>query len=197
MKELLTVTDVVEYAFCPKFAYYSLVLGLRQYEEKRGTVMAGRTLHARAENANARYVPPNAKGKKLVALQLYSAAHGLSGKIDEAYEAADQIVLVERKYSDFTEITDTLQTQVGLLAILLEENLGKPVSRAIVVFQKSKRIVKEIEVTAELKGFALSGLESVKQIIKSGISPDAEYGNKCSDCCFRRVCPTGSLYRIQ
>lgn len=197
MRNLITVTDVVENAFCPKFTYYSLVLGLRQYEEKRGTVMSGRSLHTRSEKTNPDYVPKMARGKKLIALQLYSMRLGLSGKIDEAYENSKEIILVERKYTDFTMITDTLKTQVGLLSILLEENRNKPVMRAFVVFQKSKRVVKEIKLTRELKEFALQKLESVKQIITSGISPDAQYDNKCLDCTFRKVCPTGSLYMNQ
>jgi CRISPR-associated exonuclease Cas4 len=197
MKDLITVTDVVENAFCPKFTYYSLVLGLRQYEEKRGTVMAGRSLHTRSEKDNPSHVPKMAGGKKLIALQLYSTRLGLSGKIDEAYETGSEIVLVERKYTDFTIITDTLKTQVGLLSILLEENRNKPVTRAFVVFQKSKRVVKEIKLTQELKDFALQKLESVKQIIASGISPDAHYDARCLDCTYRKVCPTGSLYRNQ
>lgn len=197
MKDLITVTDVVENAFCPKFTYYSLVLGLRQYEEKRGTVMAGRSLHTRSEKDNPAYVPKVAGGKKLIALQLYSTRLGLSGKIDEAYETGSEIVLVERKYTDFTVITYTLKTQVGLLSMLLEENRNKPVTRAFVVFQKSKRVVKEIKLTQELKDFALQKLESVKQIIASGISPDAQYDARCLDCTYRKVCPTGSLYRNQ
>jgi CRISPR-associated protein Cas4 len=197
MKDLITVTDVVENAFCPKFTYYSLVLGLRQYEEKRGTVLAGRALHTRSEKGNRDYLPRIGRGKKLVALQLYSIRLGLSGKIDEAYETASEIVLVERKYSDFTVITDTLKTQVGLLSMLLEENRSKRVARAFVVFQKSHRVVKEIELTQELRDFALQKLESVKQIMASGISPDVKYNSKCHDCTYRKVCPTGSLYRVQ
>lgn len=194
MRDLITVTDVVENAFCPKFTYYSLVLGLRQYEEKRGMVMAGRSLHTRSEKFNPAYIPKMARGKKLVAMQLYSTRLGLSGKIDEAYESSKEIILVERKYTDFTVITDTLRTQIGLLSILLEENRNKPVTRAFVIFQKSKRVVKGIRLTSELKNFALQKLESVKQIITSGISPDAQYGSKCLDCTYRKVCPTGSLY---
>jgi CRISPR-associated exonuclease Cas4 len=159
--------------------------------------MAGRSLHTRSEKLNPSYVPKMAQGKKLVAMQLYSTRLGLSGKIDEAYEGSKEIILVERKYTDFTVITDTLKTQIGLLSILLEENRNKPVTRAFVILQKSKRVVKEIRLTSELKNFALQKLESVKQIITSGISPSAQYDNKCLDCTYRKVCPTGSLYMNQ
>jgi len=41
----ITVTDVVENTFCEKFTYFSLILGLKQYEEKRGAVITGKELH--------------------------------------------------------------------------------------------------------------------------------------------------------
>jgi CRISPR-associated exonuclease Cas4 len=186
---------VVEHVFCPRFTYYSLVLGLRQYEEKRGTVMAGRNLHQRAEKDNPSYVPKKmGNADKLISTQLYSTALGLSGKIDEAYETASEILLVERKYSDYVMINDTLKTQLGLLSLLLEENRHKPVTSALVVFQKSGRVVKEIKVTDELKEFALEKLGSAKRILSSGIGPDVDFSRKCLDCTFKKVCPTGSLY---
>jgi CRISPR-associated exonuclease Cas4 len=134
MNEPITVTDVVEHAFCPKFTYFGLVLGLKQYEEKRGTVMAGRRMHSKHEKTNLFYLPHNIKGKKLVSLKFYSKKYDFVGKIDEAVETNDEVVLVERKYSDNIIIGPTLKVQLGLLAILVEENIHKPVRRAIVIF---------------------------------------------------------------
>jgi hypothetical protein len=45
MRDVISVTTVAEHVFCPKFTYYGHVLGLKQYEEKRGSVKAGKTLH--------------------------------------------------------------------------------------------------------------------------------------------------------
>ena len=61
----LTVTDVVEYAFCPKFTYFINILRLSQFEQKRGTVSAGRKLHTKHEKNNLRYFPQGLKGKKI------------------------------------------------------------------------------------------------------------------------------------
>ena len=93
----LTVTDVVEYSFCPKFTYFINVLGLNQYEHKRGTVAAGRKLHQLHEKNNLNYIPHTNKGKKIVARKFYSEKFDLSGKIDEAIETDDEIILIERK----------------------------------------------------------------------------------------------------
>ncbi len=190
---MLTVTDVVEYVFCPKFTYYSSVLGLKQYEEKRGTVKAGRRLHKKHEKTNIAYMPQLFSGKKLVGCKYYSQKLNLSGKIDEAIESQNEIILIERKYSDYVELKDTLKVQLGLLSILIEENTGKPVRKAQIIFSKQNRIVKNFQIDELMKQYALEMLNKTKEVISSSIIPFSEFDNRCLNCCFRKICPTGSL----
>lgn len=189
----LTVTDVVEYIFCPKFTYFINVLGLDQYEQKRGTVTAGRKLHKQHERNNPNYIPYTNKGRKLVASKFYSEKLDLSGKIDEAIEMEDEIILIERKYSDIYDISNTLLVQLGLLSILIEENLGKPVRKAVVIFNKTKRKQISVVIDDVVKNHSLEILEKTKKIIQMGIMPDADFDNRCLNCCFRKICPVGSL----
>ncbi|MDH5462738.1 MAG: CRISPR-associated protein Cas4 [Nitrosopumilus sp.] len=189
----LTVTDVVEYAFCPKFTYFINVLGLDQYEQKRGTVIAGRKLHQLHERNNPTYVPHANKGKKLVARKFYSEKLDLSGKIDEAVETNSEIILIERKYSDICDMSDTLLVQLGLLSILIEENLGKPVRNAIVIFSKTTRKQITAVIDDAVKNQSLEILEKTRKVIQMGIMPDADFDNRCLNCCFRKICPVGSL----
>lgn len=190
---MLTVTDVVEHAFCPKFTYYSSVLGLRQFEEKRGTVKAGKNLHQKHENTNKAYVPQQFSGKKLVGTKYYSQKLDLSGKIDEAIETDDEIILIERKYTDSAQLHDTLKVQLGLLAIIIEENTCKPVRTAQVIYTKQNRVIKNYEIDESIKKFALKMLEETKKVVLSGIIPESSFDNRCLNCCFRKICPTGSL----
>ena len=189
----LTVTDVVEYSFCPKFTYFINVLGLDQYEQKRGTVTAGRKLHQLHERNNPNYTPHTNKGRKLVARKFYSEKLDLSGKIDEAIEMDNEIILIERKYSDIYDISNTLLVQLGLLSILIEENLGKPVKKAVVVFNKTKRKQISVVIDDAIKNYSLEILEKTKKVIQMGIMPDAYFDNRCLNCCFRKICPVGSL----
>ena len=64
----------------------------------------GRKLHQLHEKNNLNYIPHTNKGKKIVARKFYSEKFDLSGKIDEAIETDDEIILIERKYSDICEI---------------------------------------------------------------------------------------------
>ena len=68
---VLSVTNVVEHGFCPKFTYYGEVLGLGQYEQRRGTVMKGRMHHKIAENTNKRFVPTKLEGTNFLAKNLF------------------------------------------------------------------------------------------------------------------------------
>ncbi len=193
MKTNLTITDIVENAFCPKFTYYELVLGLKQYEGKQGSVKAGRAYHERHSTTNLTYMPRKTTGKKFTELQLFSESHLFSGKIDEAIETPTEIIIIERKYSDHATIGTTMKTQLGLLSILVEESLGKKVRKATVVFEKTKRQEIQVDITEEIQKLALSILQRTKETLTSGTSPIAKYSNRCITCCYRKICEVGSL----
>lgn len=193
MNNPITVTDVVEYTFCPKFTYYGLVLGLKQYEEKRGTVMAGRQMHSRHEKINLAYLPQHMEGKKLTSLKFYSKKYNLAGKIDEAIETDNEVVLIERKYSDNAIIGSTLKVQIGLLAILIEENIHKPVRKAIIIFSKKKREQVIVKIDQTITSYALKMLYNTKKVMRTGLNPSSKFDSRCLNCCYRKICPVGSL----
>ncbi len=190
---MISVTTVVENVFCPKFTYYSEVLGLLQYEEKRGTVAAGKAFHERHEKTNRAFMPKNLQGKKIIAVKFHSKYHDFFGIVDEAIELEDQVVLIERKFSNYTKMHDTIRVQIGLLAILLEENLKKPVNEAFVIFHKEKRDEIMFTIDESVKKTALDMLHKTKKIISTGIMPDSSFDNRCLNCCYRKVCPEGFL----
>lgn len=195
---VLSVTNVVEHGFCPKFTYYGEVLGLGQYEQRRGTVMKGRMHHKIAENTNKRFVPTKLEGTKISSQKIYSEKHGFVGIADHVVITDEGLVLVERKYSDPNKIHDTLRIQIGLLSILLEEYFQKPVLYALVIFTKnSKRVQTVIDVDQNLKDYALWMLEDTKKTINDGIIPESTYDGRCPNCCYRKICDVGSLNSMQ
>ena len=189
MSNCLSVTNAVEHAFCPRFTYFQVVLGIEQREDKRGTVQSGRTFHSRHLISNKTYKVKRLEGTKLTELLLYSKEHMFSGIIDEAIEADNQILIIERKYSDYIFIGSTLKTQLGLLAILAEENTGKKVNQAIVVFDKKERVEVSVNITKRIKQNALGVLQKTRHTIRSGNMPFSKHDNKCPNCCYRKICP--------
>ena len=190
---MISVTTVVENVFCEKFTYYAEVLGLLQYEEKRGTIISGKSFHQRHKKTNQTFIPKNMHGKKMVSGKFYSKRHDFLGIIDEAIELDDQVILIERKFSNYTKIHDTIKVQLGLLAILVEENIKKSVKEAHVVFHKDKRDEIIFLIDESIKEYAIKMLHRTKRIINSGVMPESHFDNRCLDCCYRKVCPEGSL----
>jgi CRISPR-associated exonuclease Cas4 len=185
----LTVTNVVEHAFCPRFTYFQLVLGIEQREGKRGTVQSGRAFHSRHSTTNKTYKIKHLAGIKQTELLFYSKKYSFSGKIDEALETETEILIIERKYSDYIVIGSTIKTQLGLLAILAEENTGKEVHRAIVIFDKKKRVEMPVNITEKIKQKALLMLQKTAHTINSNNIPYSKHDNRCLNCCYRKICP--------
>jgi len=189
LSNCLNVTNAVEHAFCPRFTYFQLVLGIEQREEKRGTVQSGRAFHSKHSTTNKRYNIKHLNGIKQTELLLYSKKHSFSGKIDETIETEKEIMIIERKYSDSIIIGSTVKTQLGLLAILAEENTGKQVKKAIIVFNKKERVEVPVNITEKIKHDALIMLQKTSDTITSGDMPYSKHDNRCLNCCYRKICP--------
>ncbi len=195
---MINITMVVEYVFCHRFTYFETVAGLAQYEQKRGAVSAGKKYHKTSEAINRDYIPKNLDGKKVTSLKMYSSKHDFVGIVDHAIITDSQIIIVERKYSKYVKIYDTVRVQLGLLAVALEETFGKPVKVGILIYASNNtRKQVTVNIDEKMRKFALEMLEQTRQVIGDGLIPDASYGSKCHDCCYRKVCDVGSLNSAQ
>ncbi len=80
----ITVSDVMEYLFCPRFIYFMYCLGIPQHEEKRYKVLKGRALHEAREKMNKSYMRKKLQCvRKDVAVYLVSKRNYLKGEVDE------------------------------------------------------------------------------------------------------------------
>lgn len=132
--------------------------------------------------------------KKVIGLLLHSDRLGLVGKIDEAVIVGGEATLIERKHSDHTRVTGTRRVQVGLLAMLMEECLGVAMRRARLIFTKERRVTVDVDVDEGVRRAALRALGRAQETIRTGLMPDSRYDARCENCCYRRICPVGSLY---
>ena len=133
------------------------------------------------------------QGKKHLGLQLYSQKHNFIGKIDEAIETDKEIILIERKYTDKVIVGETMLVQIGLLGILLNENLNKPVKSCIVIFQKDKRHIIRVQIEDYVISLALKKLEEVKKMFVTPLIPNSNFDKRCLGCTYVKICPVGSL----
>ena len=53
---IITISDVLEYLFCPRFIYFMHCLAIPQHEESRFKVMKGREVHDEKRITNTEYL---------------------------------------------------------------------------------------------------------------------------------------------
>ena len=61
------------------------------------------------------------------------------------------------------------------------------------IFSKTKRKIIHISIDDSIRDESLRMLNDVKNTIKNEIMPESDFDNRCLNCTFRRICPTGSL----
>ena len=53
---MITISDILEHIFCPRFTYYMHVLEIQQHEDRRFKVMKGREVHEKRAKENTGYL---------------------------------------------------------------------------------------------------------------------------------------------
>ncbi|MDN5309850.1 MAG: CRISPR-associated exonuclease Cas4 [Thermotogaceae bacterium] len=189
---IITISDVLEYMFCPRFIYFMHCLDIPQHEEKRFKVLKGREVHEERRLTNRDYVR-----KKLHCIQkdsevyLVSKANHIKGIVDEVLFLEDGTAApLEYKFAEYKDkIFSTYKYQLVLQALLIIENYSKEVNRGYICYTRSNSLVKEIEITSSDIKKAIQIIEDILEIIDKGKYPKAtRSGNKCIDCCYRNIC---------
>lgn len=189
---IITISDVLEYQFCPRFIYFMHCLDIPQNEEKRYKVLKGREVHKERSSTNREYVR-----KKLSCIQkeseiyLVSKVNHIKGIVDEVLFLEDGTAApLEYKFAEYKEkMFTTHKYQLILQALLIMENYNREVKRGYVCYTRSNSLVKEIEITALDIKKAIEVIADILEIIDKGKYPKAtKSGNKCIDCCYRNIC---------
>jgi len=189
---IITISDVLEYQFCPRFIYFMHCLDIPQHEEKRFKVLKGREVHEERQSTNKDYVR-----KKLHCIQkdsevyLVSKGYHIKGIVDEVLFLEDGTAApLEYKFAEYKEkLFSTHKYQLVMQAILIKENYDKDVNRGYVCYTRSNSLVKEVEITSSDFNKAAEIIENVLEIIEKGKYPKAtRSGKKCVDCCYRNIC---------
>jgi CRISPR-associated exonuclease Cas4 len=81
----VTVSDALEYLFCPRFIYFERCLMIPEHQEKRYKVLKGRELHESREKVNRDYVRKRLNCvKKEISVYLTSRKLQFKGEVDDA-----------------------------------------------------------------------------------------------------------------
>lgn len=190
-ERFVTPSDIIEFLYCRRFAYFMKFLGIAQYEEKRYKVMKGREVHDKKEAQNREYLRKKLGVKdKKVDLNLASPNLKLKGKVDEILFLKDNTAApLDYKFAEFEEIIyNTYKTQMVIYSLLIEDVFKTPVYKAYIVYTRSKNLIKEIDIDTETKADALKYVEEYHRVAAGHFPSATKHKTKCIDCCYKNIC---------
>jgi len=188
----VTVSDALEYLFCPRFIFFERCLMVPEHQEKRYKVLKGRELHEIREKVNRDYVRKklNCTGKE-IAVYLTSHKHHFKGEVDEVLFLEDGTAApLDYKYAEFKKtIYRTHKYQAALYGILIKEHFGLEVKKGFLCYTRSNNYVAQIDFKQKDYETALQIIREILMIIQRGYFPDGtKQKARCVDCTYRNIC---------
>lgn len=191
---LFDVTDVKQYACCPRLVYYRVCLP--DVRPLTYTMQVGTQSHQQEEDREQRRSLHNyglGEGERLFHYALTSEKLGLKGQVDmvivsPSLEAEKKTIYpVEYKYSE-QKIGTHFKLQLAAYALLLEEVFQVPVQRAF-LYAIPRRKAEEVPITPLLRKKVLTALQQMQQLMLSEqMPPPTREYRRCPTCEFRRFC---------
>ncbi len=190
---LLEVTDLKQYAYCPRIPFYRYCLprirpitygmreGIRSHDEEE----------AREERRSLRPYGL-ASGERFFDVALRSDQLGLVGRLDLAIripsaDDSQEAIVVDYKLTR-DPVRDHYRLQLAAYALLLEEVWRLPVRRAF-VYHIPLRRAEEVMITPALRRRVAQASAAIRTTVQSERIPAPPSNrSRCITCEFRRFC---------
>ncbi|SKA90379.1 CRISPR-associated exonuclease, Cas4 family [Clostridium sp. USBA 49] len=187
----VTPSEIIEFMYCQRFAYFMNCLGIKQNEDKRYKVIKGRNIHIDKSNQNVNYVRKKINGvAKYINVYMISKNLGLKGIVDEIYELKDgSLAPLDYKYAVYEEKDFlTSKIQMGLYSLLIEDIYKYKVNKMFLIYCRSGNLLKELEFKDKDREAAKKAIDDYKKVIQGYYPKATKYKARCIDCCYRNIC---------
>jgi len=188
----VTVSDALEYLFCPRFIFFERCLMIPEHQEKRYKVLKGRELHEVREKVNRDYVRKRLNCvRKEIAVYLTSRKYHFKGEVDEVLFLEDGTAApLDYKFAEFKNtIYRTHKYQAALYGLLIMEHFGVEVKKGFVCYTRSNNQVVEIDFREKDYEKARQIVREILEIIQRGYYPEGtKQKARCVDCTYRNIC---------
>jgi len=188
----VTVSDALEYLFCPRFIFFERCLMIPEHQEKRFKVLKGRELHEVREKVNRDYLRKRLKcTRKEISVYLTSHKYHFKGEVDEVLFLEDGTAApLDYKYAEFKNtIYKTHKYQAALYGILIMEHFGVDVKKGFVCYTRSNNYVVEIDFRQKDFEMAKQIVREILMIIQRGYYPEGtKQKARCVDCTYKNIC---------
>lgn len=188
----VTVSDALEYLFCPRFIFFERCLGIAQREERRFKVQKGRELHESREKVNRDYVRMRLDCvRKEISVYLTSHKYHFKGEVDEVLFLGDGTAApLDYKYAEYKDtVYRTHKYQAALYGLLIMEHFGVEVKKGFVCYTRSNNQVVEIDFREKDYEKARQIVREILEIIQRGYYPEGtKQKARCVDCTYKNIC---------
>lgn len=188
--DLLTVTDLKQYAYCARVSYYEHCLPdlrPRTYKMDAGQ-MAHEQERKRAARRTLRGYGLDARPRSFE-VPVVSTLHGLVGKIDEVAvteRLPQQVIPVDYKLA--RQVSPHYRLQLAAYAMMLEESWQCQVTQGFVYLIPLRRL-EPVPITDKLRNEVVEAASVIRSIIQAErMPPPTLRRSRCASCEFRRLC---------
>lgn len=186
----LTVTDLKQYAYCPRILYFMRCLpGVRPVTIK---MEEGQAAHEDAERREQRRQLRTygfSRGERHFDVHIYSTALRLNALVDMVIVEPDGrpiAVPVDYKMSDM--VGPHVRLQLACYGLLVEEEMGLPTPFGFVYLTLERRPQK-VTLSEALKLEAKAMLNEMRAVVEAERMPEPTARSaRCVNCEFRRFC---------
>jgi CRISPR-associated exonuclease Cas4 len=184
----LTVTDLKQWFYCRRIPYYHHVMPVefvRTYKMERGRDIEAAVQAMEKRRGFRRYGLE--RGERRFGVWLHSAALHLAGKLDLLIVTDEACYPIDFKDTE-GGVRYNHRIQLAAYALLVEENLGRPVRAAFVYLVPSRRLVM-VEAGARERAQVLSAIAEMRRVIEEEDTPEpTNVRARCTACEFRNYC---------
>ncbi|HEX5414280.1 MAG TPA: CRISPR-associated protein Cas4 [Chloroflexota bacterium] len=185
---ILTVTDLKQWLYCPRIAYYMRCLPkVRPVTYRMQSAKDAHEDEAGREHRRSLRAYGLADGERDYEVNLASDVLGLRGKVDLVVRRLDEVIPIEYKDSDGYAGRHFL-LQLAAYGLLLEEATGLPARRGFLYFVPSRRS-RPVELTDDLKDSVRVAIVEIREMVQRETMPlPTPRRERCTNCEFRRFC---------
>lgn len=189
---LLRVTDLKQFAYCPRVVYYEYCTpGLRPVTYKMSAGIAEQERVAGLEERRSLRAYGFQRGERHFNVTVTSAQLGYTGQVDmviaTSEEGGRRLFPVDFKLSR-REPGHHFKLQLAAYALLLEEAWQAPVDEGAIYLIPTKQVIK-VKLTTRLRNDAVRHLAAVRDLLTAErMPPPTAQRSRCVNCEFRRFC---------
>ncbi|MEH1929459.1 CRISPR-associated protein Cas4 [Nostoc sp.] len=178
--DYVSIAALNQYAYCPHRCWRMFCAC--EFNDNQYTI-EGTTLHDRVHTTGD---IQRGETWQVRAIWLKSEKYKLIGKSDLIEAESGEIYPVEYKRGRKGE-WDNDELQVCAQALCLEEMTGQPVNTGYIYYAQSHQR-QLVEINQELRQSAIATIQSVTNLLETGMMPKPVYSKRCQGCSLYSQC---------